>query len=192
EGDAGGTGRAGAGRDHDLGGGDATLLAGGALDTHRMRVDEAAVPGEHLHLVAAELAADDVDLTLDDVLDAREHVLARDVVLHPVALAVDAALAHAGQEDNGLAQRLGRDRARVRADPAERLAAVDHGDAAAELGGLDRGALAARARADDEEVVVELHAVVIGGGRRGLTRRPSPLALSSCAPWPSTASRAGR
>src|SRR5207253_722428 len=79
------------------------------------------------------------------------------------------ALAHARQEDDGLAQRLGRDRARVRADAAERLAAVDHGDAAAELGGLDRGALAARTGADGEEVVVELHRPVIGAPGQGLT-----------------------
>ena len=52
------------------------------------------------------------------------------------------------------AQRLGGDRAGVDRDAAEPLAALDDGDALAELGGLDGGLLAARARADDEEVEV--------------------------------------
>ena len=52
------------------------------------------------------------------------------------------------------AQRLGGDRAGVDGDAAEALLALDDGDALAELGGLDGGLLAARARADDEEVEV--------------------------------------
>ena len=47
---------------------------------------------------------------------------------------------------HGLAQRLGRDRAGMDRDAAEAVAALGDGDALAQLGGLDRGPLAARAR----------------------------------------------
>ena len=71
------------------------------------------------------------------------------------------------------AQRLRRDRAGVDGDAAEALLALHDGDALAELGGLDGGLLAARARADDEEV--EIHGA-------SLTPRSAPGC--SCAPRP--------
>jgi hypothetical protein len=166
-----------------------------------VRVDEAALAGQHLDVVSAELAAHHVDLALHDVLDAREHVLARDVVLDAVALPVDAALAHAGQEDDGLAERLGGDGAGVRTHPAERLAAVDDGHPLAQLGSLDRRLLAAGAGSDHEQVIVELHPRVIGGGAwrftpgRALANWHPPWMSIEMGiirrPWPSTASPAG-
>ena len=58
-----------------------------------------------------------------------------DLVLDPIALAVDPALAHAREVEDGLAQRLRRDRARVHADAADHLPAIDDRDALAELRG---------------------------------------------------------
>ena len=56
-----------------------------------------------------------------------EQVLDGDVALDPVARAVQIAHVEAGQVDDGLAQRLGRDGAGVDADAAHHLAALDHG-----------------------------------------------------------------
>ena len=68
------------------------------------------------------------------------------------------------------AQRLGRDRAGVDGDAAEPLAALDDGDALAELGGLDGRLLAARAGADDEKV--EVHGASLTPRTPSRLRRP--------------------
>jgi putative MATE family efflux protein len=54
----------------------------------------------------------------------------------------------------------------VDADAADHVAAVDHGHAAVELGGLDGGLLAGRTGSDHEQVVVVAHGRGIGAGRR--------------------------
>jgi hypothetical protein len=120
-------------------------------------------------VVSRELRADDVDVALDHVLRAVEDVVRGDVLLDAIALAVDAALAHAGQVDDGLAQRLRRDRARVRADAADHLAPVDVRDAPAQLRGLNRRLLPAGPGTDHDEVVVIGHAP--GNRRSRLTAR---------------------
>jgi hypothetical protein len=53
-------------------------------------------------------------------------------------------------------------------DATDPVAALDHTDALAELGRLDRGALAARARADDEQI--EIHGAVGAAAGIGLGR----------------------
>ena len=77
--------RARADRDHDVVGRDAALLAA-RRDGDRVRVDEARVAVQQLHVVARQLVAHDVDLALDDGLRAPEEILDRDVVLDLVAL----------------------------------------------------------------------------------------------------------
>jgi hypothetical protein len=125
-------------------------------------VGEARIAVDKGDVVAAELVSDHVDLAVDHVLHAPEQVGAGDVVLDAVALAVDPALAHAGQVEDGLAQRLRRDRARVDADAADHVAAVDDSHAAAKLGRLDGRFLARRSGSDHEQVEVALHGRVIG------------------------------
>jgi hypothetical protein len=98
-----------------------------------------------------------VDLAAD-VLGARQQVGDGDLFLDPVAGAVQLALAHAGQVEHRLAQRLGRDGAGVDADAAEHVAALDDRDRLAELGRRDRGLLAAGTGTDDDEVVARLRA----------------------------------
>ena len=134
-----------------------------AVDGDRVRVDEARVAVQHLHVVARQLVAHHVDLALDDGLRAPEEVLDRDVVLHLVALPVQLLLGHAGQVDHGLAQRLGRQRAGVGAHPADHVPPLDDGDALAELRGLDRGLLSGRAGTDHQQVEVARG----GSGRLG-------------------------
>ena len=154
--DAGRAGRLGAGGDHDVFTADrCALAAGGFLDQHGVRVDEAAVALDEVDAVAHELRPDDVLLLADHVAGAREQVGGGDLLLDAVARAVQLALAHAGEVDDGLAQRLRRDGPGVHADPAEHAAAFDDRHRLAELCRRDRGLLAARTRADDDEVVLQ-------------------------------------
>src|SRR5262249_2650010 len=115
------------------------------------------------HVVARELVADDVGLTLADPGRARAQVVHRDVALDAVALTVDRALAEAREVEHGLAQRLGGDRPREDAAATE-LLALDDRRTAAELGGLDRRLLASRAGADGEQVEVRGGRVDAGAG----------------------------
>ena len=66
-------------------------------------------------------------------------------------------------------QRLGRDAAHVQADPAQRTAAVDHDDLLAQVGGPERGGVAARPGAEHEHLGVLVTALVgrHGAGGRG-------------------------
>src|SRR5689334_16807386 len=98
-------GRASAGRDDDLLGGDDLVPAARlVLEGDRVRVGE---PGRALQQpdpVAGQLAADDVDLPADDVLGAGGQVGDRDVLFQPVTLPVHLPLVEAGQVQHGLAQ----------------------------------------------------------------------------------------
>ena len=99
--------------------------------------------------------AHDVALLADDVAGARQQVGGGDLLLDAVAGAVQLALAHAGEVDDRLAQRLRRNGAGVDADSAEHPAALDDRDRLAELRRRDGGLLAARTRTDDDEVVLQ-------------------------------------
>src|SRR5207253_181549 len=95
----------------------------------------------------------------------------RDVGLHPIARPVHLPKAHPGQVDNGLAQRLRRDRPRVDTDSADHVAPLDHRDALAQLRALNRGLLTGWAGADDDQVVIEVHRsrrLSLNNGRRAL------------------------
>ena len=110
-------------------------------------------------VVARELGADDVDLALRRRAACGGRGRATDLVLDAVALAVDAALAHAGQVERRprAASSTGSCRCSCRRRRPSRGAR--RGDAPAELGGLDRGLLAGGAGADHHEVVVVGHAL---------------------------------
>ncbi len=86
---------------------------------------------------------------------AGQQVGGGDLLLDAVAGAVQLALAHAGQVDDRLAQRLGRNGSGVHANAAEHPAALDDRDRLAELRRRDRGLLPARTRTDDDEVVLQ-------------------------------------
>ena len=118
-----------------------------------MWIDEAGFGREHGDAVAEQLRLRDVELVLDHLLDPERQVRHGDLLLHAVVDAVDALVLEAGQVQHGLAHRLARDGARVDAGAADRFAALDERDTLAELGGLDRGALARRAGPDDEKLV---------------------------------------
>ena len=84
---------------------------------------------------------------------------------------VDAVRAHLlrlGDHPRGVQQRLGRDAADVQADAAQALVALDEDRAQAEVGGAERGGVAADAPADDD------HVGVVGGlgGRPASGARP--------------------
>jgi hypothetical protein len=110
--------------------------------------------GEQPDPVAGQLASDHVDLAPDHMLGTRGQVGDGDVVLEPVALAVHLALAQAGEVEDRLPQRLGRDRTGVDADPTEHVLPFDDGNPTAEFRRRDRGLLATRTRTHDEHVEI--------------------------------------
>ena len=116
----------------------------GVLDQHGVRVDEPAVALDQIDAVAHQLRSDHVLLLADDVRGAGQQVGGGDLLLDAVAGAVQLALAHAGEVDDGLTQRLGRDGPGVHADAAEHPSALDDRDRLAELCRGDRGLLPAR------------------------------------------------
>ena len=118
-----------------------------------VRVDEAGGARDGRDAVAGELRADDLELPLDDLLDAKSEVGDGDLAIDGVVLAVERPLLEAREIEDRLPQRLRGDRAGVEADAADHLPAVDDGDPLAELGRRDRPLLAGRTAADHEEVV---------------------------------------
>ncbi len=141
--------------DDDMLGGEvvfATLVH--VANTHRVRIDEFGVGGDQVHIVAVELVADDVDLVADDVVGAEEQVFHGDALFDGVGRAVERALPVAGQIEHSLAQRFAGDGAGVGRHAAHDRPSLDDGDALAQLGRLNRGALPRRAGPDDEHIVL--------------------------------------
>ena len=107
-----------------------------------------------------ELGPDDLQLAHEHLLHAEGEVRDGDVLRHGVVAPVERPLAESREVEDRLAQRLRRDRARVEADAADHLLAVDDGDLLAELGGRDRALLSGGPRTDHDEVVVRnIHGV---------------------------------
>ena len=135
-------GRLGAGGDHDEFASDScSFTAGLVIDTDGVRVEKTAVPGVEVDPVTHQLTAHHVLFLGDDVRGAGEQIRRRDLLLDPVAGAVQFALAHAGQVDHRFAQRLAGDGSGVHAHAAEHPAALDDGDRLAELCRRDGGFL---------------------------------------------------
>ena len=105
-------------------------------------------------VIAVQLGADDLGLARDDVTGARGQIGHRDFFFDLVAGAVQLPLVHSGEVEHRFAQGLRRDRAGVDADATGHALAVDDGDALAELGRGNGGALTAGTAADDEQVEV--------------------------------------
>ena len=164
EGHAGRPGRLGAGGDDDLVRGDLAGPAAAVVDLDGVRPDEVARCPDDRDAVAGELAADDVVLPADHVPGPGGQVGDGDLVLDPVRLAVDLALVDAGEVEDRLAQRLGRDRAGVDADAAEHVRALHHGHPPVQLRGRDGRLLPARPGADHEQVVVMHGSSLPGAG----------------------------
>jgi len=86
---------------------------------------------------------------------ASEHkVLDGDGLLDAVGVAVEPTLLEAREVQHRLTQRLRRDGPRIDADATHAREAFHDGDAAAELGGLDRGVVTRRAAAEHDELVL--------------------------------------
>src|SRR4029453_9662561 len=93
---------------------------------------------------------------------AAEHeVLDGDGLLHAIGVAVEATLLEAREVEDGLAQRLRGDGARVDADAAHTAQALDDGHASSELGSLDGGVVPGRSRANHDDLVAR-HVPSIG------------------------------
>jgi hypothetical protein len=125
-------------------------------DGDGVRIEEACAPLKDLNVVPHQLVADDVDLALDHLLRPEAEIIDRDLLLHPVALAVGRLLAQSGEVDDGLTERLRGDRPPVDRHATE-LATLDEGDGPAELCRLDRCLLSGRPGSDDEEFVLVAH-----------------------------------
>ena len=156
--------RHGAHGDNDLAcGAIARAAPGRVFHAHGVRIDELGAADGELDLVALKLVACDVDLVADDVVGAEVQVRHGDVLLDRVARSVDAALAVPGQVHHRFAQRLRRDGAGVDADAADNLLAFDDQHTAAQLGGLNCGALARRARTNHHQIeVISRHRIPQG------------------------------
>ena len=125
-------------------------------------------------LEAAGELADDAVLPRAHLVDVDARLLERDAGL--------AELVGLGQDLGDVQQRLGRDAADVQADAAELLAAVDQRDGQPEVGGAERGRVAARAAAEDGHLDLD---VGVGGGRGRLGGRSAPACSGAAAPAPS-------
>ena len=140
--------RMGARGDHDPVRPDRLVVA---LHLHGVGVDEVRLAGQQADPVAPELLAHDGGLGRDHARGAIHQLLEHRLLglLDPRGIEhVERALGEL--LEHRLAQRLGGDRAGVDGDAAEPLLALGDGDALAQLGGLDRGLLAARPGPDDE------------------------------------------
>ena len=138
-----------AAREHERGRRHTPRRPGSVDDEKRVLVLERRRPVEQRHVVAEQLVADHGPLALDDVARSRGEVVHRDLVLQPVALAVDRPLAHPRQIEDRLTDRLRRDRAGVDELPPS-SAGARQGDAPPQLRGLDRRLLSRRPGADDD------------------------------------------
>ena len=108
---------------------------------------------EQLNAVAPELALEDIDFPLDDMVGAKAQVLHGDVLLDRVTAAVKGSLAKAGQVDHGFPQGLAGNGPGVQADTTHHLPFLDYGGLFAQLGGLDGRAMTGGSAANDQDVI---------------------------------------
>jgi hypothetical protein len=147
--------RPGAGGDHDdRRGHRRPVTAMRTLHGDGVRIEEPAGAGEQLDVVTQQLGAHHLYLAADHMLGARQQVGDRDVLLDPVARAVEVPLVHTGEVQHRFPQGIRRDRAVVDADAADHVLPVDDGHPLPQFRGRDGRLLPARAGADDDQVVV--------------------------------------
>jgi hypothetical protein len=109
-------------------------------------------------LVLVQLRLGDVDLGLDDVLNAEGQIGHRDALFHAVIHAVYGFVVVAGEVQHGLAHGLRGDGAGVDTRPADDLAHFHEGHFLSELRPVNSGALPCRSGADDDQIVDAAHA----------------------------------
>ena len=129
------------------------------LHGERVRSGEARRSLQHRDSVAAQLVAHHLQLVLAHLADATVEIRHGDDLLQHVVAPVEGALPEAGEVEDGLAQRLARDRARVQRHAAQALTAIDDGHFLAQLGRADGPFLARRSAADHHQVVGVFHRV---------------------------------
>ena len=118
-----------------------------------MGLDEGRLAKDQLHVVAGELVLENIDTVPDDLLTAEGEIINSDVVLDPVAQAVHLPLQVSGEIHCGFPKGLAGDNARVNGATPHHLVLLHHRNLFAQLGGLDGGAVAARAGANYYKVV---------------------------------------
>ena len=145
--------RLGARADDDVGGFIIRLILG-ADHVNVRGVGEAGHAGQHFDAVARELRANDVNFGFDDVLRAEGKIGHGDLILHAIVHAVDVLVVESGEVQDRLANRFARNRPCIDGRAAHDFELFNQRDALAELGCLNRRALACRPRTNDDEVVL--------------------------------------
>ncbi len=154
-----------AGGDDELIGDQSLDGAAGGDHFHGALIDEAGGAVEHVDAVARVIAGARSNLLVDDLLGTLEHVgegepaRLADLAEHRVGVELDDLL-------HRVAQRFRRNGAQVGAVATDHATAVHHRQLAPVLGGIHRGPLACRARAENHHVVVvDSHAYSFRTGR---------------------------
>src|ERR1700728_1584107 len=139
-----------------------------------MIVCETGHAADDFDAVAGKLGLGDIDLSLDDVLDAEGKIGHGDLFLHAVIHAVDGAVVVAGEMQDGFAHRFAGDGAGVDADAADDAAHLNERYVLAPLDRGNSGALTGRARTYYQKIVFR-HAL------EGTPERSGPvLILTLC------------
>jgi hypothetical protein len=131
-------------------------VVGGHLDL--VRPYKAALAAGMLDRIAVELMLQHLDLVVERLAQPHHKLTGGDVLLDAIGAAVEAALAPARQIEHRLAQGLRRNGPGMHRHAADAAALLDHQHRFAELGRLHRGPPPGRPAADDDHVVVVLHA----------------------------------
>ena len=141
-----------AGRDDDVLRGVRRRGAVGAGDVDEVAGAQRPAPLGPRDLVLPEQELDPLRVLRHDFVLALEHLREVDAQIADTDAVLGGVLAEELDMLRGVQQRLGRDAADVDAGAAERLVHLDADGDEAELGGADRGDIAARAAADDHDV----------------------------------------
>ena len=159
-------------RDHDA----SVAARHGHLDP--VRRSQPAGAAHPLDVVLAEELLDAARQAGDDAVLPAHHRLQVQLCLSHLDAVSGYCVSDLVVQLTGVEQRFGRDTADVEAGATQRCIALDAGGAEAELGGADRGNIAARAAADDREV----ERGFLGRWHRVRLTRPRAAALPGLRP----------
>ena len=120
--------RPGADRDHDLVALDHPCIAIVQVNFDGMRIQEPAAADHGLDLVAGELVLQHIDLVIEGPVQADHEILGLDVFFDAVGVAVEPALAPAGEIEDSLAQGFGGNGAGMDGHAANPVTLFDHQD----------------------------------------------------------------